>query len=410
MVTESCPEKESTGTDRARPRVAIVVSNPIQHFCPFYRAIAASGQVELRVVFLSPRGSVPFFDPQFGRTIQWQSDLLAGFDYRFLAKADPETRTDRRWALRQLAPVLRDFQPEILVNYGFYTPLARDAFAWAIFHRRKILYISDSPDQRRGNPWQRFRRRMLLSILFRSMDGYLAAGDSNRRFYRKFGVRDNAIFYCPFTVDEGPLREAARCRTAHRRALLDRYRMPDDSFVVLFVGKLGPHKRPADLLLGMRLILDRGVRHIHLMLAGDGPEEPALRSMAADMCSHVHFAGFVPVADLPGYLAGADLLAQPSEIDHHPLAISEALYCGLPILASEAVGSIGFEDDVQPGVNGFCFPVGDVRAIADSILRLAFDQDLHQRCANASLSISRLRSVQTSVAGFLAAVHHLTRN
>ena len=114
-------------TGATRPRVAVVVSNPIQHFCPFYRAIAGSGQVDLRVIFLSPRGSVPFYDRQFGRTIQWQPELLDGFDFRFLADSEPESRSERSRALRHLAGELDLLQPDILVNYGFNTPLARRA-------------------------------------------------------------------------------------------------------------------------------------------------------------------------------------------------------------------------------------------------------------------------------------------
>lgn len=389
----------------ARPRVTVVVSNPIQHFCPFYRAIAGCGQVDLRVIFLSPRGSVPFFDRQFGRTIQWQPELLDGFDFRFLADSEPESRSERSQALRRLAGELHLFQPDILVVYGFNTALARRAQIWAVLRRRKVFYISDSPNQRRDGPWQELRRETLLPLAFRSIDAFLTVGDSNREFYRRFGVRDAALFYCPFTVDEKRLAEAARSRPAHRRSLLERYALPADSFVVLFVGKLNVRKRPADLLEAAKLVCDRGFRNVHFILAGDGPDGPMLRAaLTPGISSHVHFAGFVPVTELSGYLAAADLLAQPSEYDPHPLSISEALYCGLPVIASNGVGSIGPTDDVQPGVNGFCFDVGDVQALAASICRLASDPELCIRFRQSSRSISARRSVGISVAGFMAAV------
>ena len=110
------------------------------------------------------------------------------------------------------------------------------------------------------------------------------------------------------------------------------------------------------------------------------------------------------MTELSGYFAAADLLAQPSEYDPHPLSISEAIYCGLPVIASKGVGSIGPTDDVQPGVNGFCFDVGDVPAIAASICCLASDPELGKRFRQASRSISARRSVEISVAGFMAAV------
>jgi len=393
------------GVVTARPRVAVVVSNPIQHFCPFYRALAGTGQIELRVIFLSPRGSVPFFDPQFGRTIQWQPGLLDGFDFRFLADAEPKSKRERAHALRHLAAELQEFQPDIVVSYGLETELARCGFAWTAWHRRKLFYISDSPDRKgRGSLYQRLRR-MALPLVFRRVHAFLTVGDSNRDFYRRYGARENAIFRCPLTVDEDRLREASRRRALHRASLCDRYRLEADSFVILFVGKLTLNKRASDLIGALRLLLANGITWVHLVVAGDGPEGPALRKLvSAEIAPYVHFAGFVPVTELPGIMASADILALPSAEDRHPLAISEALYCGLPILASNGVGSVGANDDVQPGVNGFCFEVGDVPAIAKHIRHLALDRALHERFRMASWSISERRGIKTSVEGFLAAV------
>ena len=39
-----------------RIRLAIVVSHPIQHFCPMYRSIAADPRVDLLVIFAEERG------------------------------------------------------------------------------------------------------------------------------------------------------------------------------------------------------------------------------------------------------------------------------------------------------------------------------------------------------------------
>lgn len=394
----------------ARPRVAIVVSNPIQHFCPFYRAIAETGEVDLRVIFLSAEGAVPFLDREFGRTVQWQPGLLNGFEARFLAESEPASKSERCRSVRRLSSELGAFQPDILINYGFDQLIAKQAFIWAVCHRRKILYISDSMARDQGSAFFRIRRLLFMPLAFRRMDGFLTVGDSNREFYKSFGARDSALFYCPFTVDENPLREAAGKRDTHRHSLLCSYMLPANSFIVLFVGKLNSRKRPSDLIEALRLVINRGGRNVHLVFVGDGPDGPGLRRLVTpDVVSNVHFAGFVPVTDLPGFLAGADLLAQPSEYDPHPLAISEALYCGLPVIASTGVGSIGSSDDVRPGVNGFCFDVGDVQTIAEHILRLASDRELCRRFRAASLAISETRSLEISVRGLLAAVKW-TRN
>ena len=64
------------------------------------------------------------------------------------------------------------------------------------------------------------------------------------------------------------------------------------------------------------------------------------------------------------------MYVHPSNIDPHPLAISEAIYCGLPIVASDRIGSIGPTDDVIPGVNGWSYPCGDVTALANLLAEI----------------------------------------
>ena len=68
-------------------RVAIVGSHPIQHFCPFYRALAADKRVEAKVFFASMAGAVPYVDCGYGKAIRWDGDLTAGFTHEFLPGA-----------------------------------------------------------------------------------------------------------------------------------------------------------------------------------------------------------------------------------------------------------------------------------------------------------------------------------
>jgi glycosyltransferase involved in cell wall biosynthesis len=219
------------------------------------------------------------------------------------------------------------------------------------------------------------------------------------------GVKDEALYFCPFTVDEKPLREAAQNRDTNRRVFLEQYALPSESFAVLFVGKLNARKRPKDLIEAMLLIYECGHQNVHLFLAGDGPERTALRSMVTpQIAPYIHFMGFVSVTDLPTLLSSVDLLVQPSEYDPHPLAISEALYCGLPIAASAGVGSIGSTDEVRPGINGFSFDIGDIAKIAECICSLSSDAELHKRFSEASLNISTERDMKTAISGFMAAV------
>jgi glycosyltransferase involved in cell wall biosynthesis len=208
-------------------------------------------------------------------------------------------------------------------------------------------------------------------------------------------------------VDEKRLNAALEARDEKRRALLERLGVADDAFLILSVGKLTSRKRPHDLVHALQQLVARGIRRAHMVFAGDGPEKASLQAAITDeLKPFVHLLGFVPVTEIPDLLSAVDVLIQPSQEDPHPLSISEALYCGLPVLASSGVGSVGETDDMRPGVNGFCFEIGAIGQIADALERLIADRALYRQFSEASLRISRTRNLETSLRGFLDAVHN----
>jgi glycosyltransferase involved in cell wall biosynthesis len=113
------------------------------------------------------------------------------------------------------------------------------------------------------------------------------------------------------------------------------------------------------------------------------------------------------VTELPAHYVASDVLLHPSGADHHPLAISEAITCGLPCIVSDRVGSVGPTDDIRPGINGWEYPVGDYLKLASRIRELVLDPELLRTTSDNSFRIARERGMDQSLRGFLAAVHHI---
>ena len=110
--------------------------------------------------------------------------------------------------------------------------------------------------------------------------------------------------------------------------------------IVLAVGNLQEHK-------GQRLAID-ALRHLRvkhpqarLVIVGDGPDGPALRTQAASLglADNVHFAGLVPNAQLSCWYSAADVLVLGSSREGWPNVLLEAMACGTPVVAT-AVGGI----------------------------------------------------------------------
>jgi glycosyltransferase involved in cell wall biosynthesis len=106
---------------------------------------------------------------------------------------------------------------------------------------------------------------------------------------------------------------------------------------------------------------------------------------------------------LPAFYVAADILLHPSAVDAHPLATSEGVYCGLPAVVSDRVGSVGPSDDVRPGENGLAYPYGDIEALEEA-LRALLPPSQRNSFSAKSREIGRSRSLEASAQGFVRAL------
>jgi glycogen synthase len=128
---------------------------------------------------------------------------------------------------------------------------------------------------------------------------------------------------------------------------------------VLFVGRLAAQKGVSTLLDAVPLLRTRAA----VALVGDGPQRAALERQASHLGpDRVHFQGFVPHAEVPAWLAAADVLVLPSIYEELGSVLLEAMAAGLPVVAS-AVG--GIPDAL--GDAGRLVPPGDPAALAAAV-------------------------------------------
>ena len=357
-------------------RIAVVVSHPIQHFCPQYSSWARLAGIEIKVFFASRHGLDPYVDKNFGRTVQWDG-LVLDFPHEFLPGA-AERQLDARIDCISLDASLTAFSPDAVVAYGYVQPLQKRAIRWTKHNSRHLLMIGDSELRAHRNLVKQFAKKLLLPRIFADVDAFLTVGDANEQYYRAYGVDDRRLVRCSFPIDIASFdamferREAARLE---RRAALG---IPEDHMVLLMVGKFVPWKRQRDLVeLANRY---QPGRPLTVVLAGTGPDQEGLEALARSRgVGGVLFAGFVTPGDLVSYYAAADVYVHCSAVEPHSLAISEAIYSGLPVVLSDRCGSFGPSDDVRPGLNGFVYECGNVGMLADAIAHLANDRALASR-------------------------------
>jgi glycosyltransferase involved in cell wall biosynthesis len=370
-----------------------------------YAALAADGRIQLKVFFGSTAGLRPYFDPGFGRDIQWSGNLTDGYDFEFLPgaeTADPARAVDGHG----LAARLREFDPDVVQFYGFHHRLSRRGLAWATRNRRRTLLVSDSELRTRRSWLTRMRKRLSVPLLLRFVDGFLTVGDRNEDYYSSYGANRSRFFRSPFPIDTDLLDAAWENRVLRRKRMREALGIEEGTVLLLTVGKLTRRKRPVDVLQALSKVTSRSAHRLVAVFAGDGPEMAMLEEVAKTVGpDRVRFPGFVNTDQLADYYLAADILVHPSGEDPHPMATSEAICCGLPAVVSDRVGSVGPTDDVRLGENGLEYPVGDTDALAASIERLVLDGPLRARMSERSRAIGKERGLDASVEGFVRAVN-----
>ncbi len=154
--------------------------------------------------------------------------------------------------------------------------------------------------------------------------------------------------------------------------------VPVDVPLLLAAGRLHPNKA-FDVLL--RAMPETG--DAHLMIAGDGNGEAALKAQTAALGieDRVRFLGWR--GDIPDLLATADMLICPSRIEPLGNVVLEAWAGGVPVVAAASEGPgwlINHEQD------GLLVAVEDHAGLADAIRRLCDDRALAANLAVAGLS------------------------
>jgi len=147
----------------------------------------------------------------------------------------------------------------------------------------------------------------------------------------------------------------AEARAAARQALgLPGLATP----VVAAIGALSPEKQVDTALQALAKLED-----VHLLVAGDGPERPALETLAQEVApGRVHFAGVLPGPAQA--LAAADVVVLTSRTEGLPGTLIEAGLAGRPAVASD-VG--GVSEIVRHGKTGYLVEPADAAGFVDGL-------------------------------------------
>lgn len=203
----------------------------------------------------------------------------------------------------------------------------------------------------------------------------------------------------PMGVDTAPADPDRLARAAELRGSLRSGAGP----LLLFVGRMVDEKGLADLLHAVALLAPT-LPDTRLLAVGEGQDRPALERLARDLgiAGRTRFAGWVDAAEVPTYLAAADIFVGPSRrgpdgwMEAQGLTFAEAMAAGTPVVATRHGGIV---DTVIDGETGLLVAERAPDRIAAAVRRLYAEPELGRRLAERGRALVRERFSRPACAG-----------
>lgn len=159
-----------------------------------------------------------------------------------------------------------------------------------------------------------------------------------------------------------------------RKNMRKKWGIPENAFVLVYAAEFSVRKSQNVIIRAMAQLPE----HIMLVLAGEGALREECRELARNLGleDRVLFPG--QVRDTPAWYAMADAAVSASRSEGLPFNIMEAMYAGLPVVASDVKGH---SDLIEDGVTGLVYPYGDAEVCARQVMRLVGSEQLRRELA-----------------------------
>lgn len=147
------------------------------------------------------------------------------------------------------------------------------------------------------------------------------------------------------TLRLGIDRTVFKAGIGDRAALNEKYNIPDDSLVVVFVGRLDEGKNIYVLIDAVERALREGLP-VFLIAAGIGP---AAQDIERRLHANAACVGFLAPHELAEIYGSVDFMVLPSHVETWSMVAAEAMACGLPVIAAAESGVGRFIGDSHAG-------------------------------------------------------------
>lgn len=384
-------------------KVLVVASHPTPYSVSFWRLMAENAELDLLVAYLSMQGVEKTMDESFGVELVWDVPLLDGYKWIHLPNKSPQPGLGKFFGL--INPQLW----ELIAKENFDVIMCYSGYAYASFwllvaackkFKVPFIFSTDASNIKpRSGSWKLKIKKVILPLLFNLAQVIIVSSTPGKKMVASVGFPENRIVITPSVVDNDWWSEQAN--QVNPDDVKQKLGIPLSAFIILYVAKLQPWKRPEDLLIAFSKLTEK---NSYLLFAGDGilKENLLLKAEELDIKNRVIFLGFVNQSQLPAIYKSTDVFVLPSEYEPFGVVVNEAMVCGCVPVTSDRVGA--HYDLIKDGENGFVYPCGNTDALGNILNNIFADSKKLNKMKQAAIKRMETWSPRDNVEAVIKAI------
>lgn len=178
----------------------------------------------------------------------------------------------------------------------------------------------------------------------------------------------------------------------------NKYKIPNDKPVLLFVGRLDKEKRIDQVMKASAKAMKKV--DFTFIVGGKGSEANNLKKLAEELkiSDSVIFTDFISDDDLPNLYASANCFVNACPFELQCIVVMEAMATSLPIIA---VNAGALPHLVEDGVNGALFEKDDIIMLSEKIIDFMSNKDKCNTMGKESLRLINTHGILSMITSYL---------
>jgi len=234
--------------------------------------------------------------------------------------------------------------------------------------KRPLIMWDDGPNAKAVRQihsfWPRQLIKRIIMSLFNNGPGtYFYTSQNARKDLVAMGFKSEKLAQLPFFVKP----------SSYNVDLRQNHSCGSDCVLIFAGGRLIRQKGFDVLLRALPLVKQMTSAKWRVVIAGSGPEELTIRKLSEDL-GVTNNLDFVPWAEpelFTSYIHTCDIFVAPARFDHFPTTVIAAMQAGVPVVATDQVGSA--VELIDSGSNGIIVPSDSPEDLAKALVLLISD-------------------------------------